>query len=225
MAKSPMKHKEPIIGSLHWPYRETGMRGSEPLPVVGFLFNKIHLEINFNKFIFMNKSKKIGLIILLVAVIFTVGYLTKKKELLPSLVKNQTNFELQNGCSTMSATFKKENFPNSTYKNNYSVNHEKCFIEIITIKRNNQIGGWDYSAEVKDVSTGPAGYNYAALEMYVDYDLKGSALGVPDVCGITSACEIVPLCYVGSTPCAENLGSGSKYYSFNRLVQETYGIY
>ena len=35
--ESRMKHKEPIMGSLHTPYRESGMRGFDPLPVVGFL--------------------------------------------------------------------------------------------------------------------------------------------------------------------------------------------
>lgn len=43
-----MKHKEPIIGALHRPYRETGMRGFEPLPVVGFLYIKF-MEIIFGK--------------------------------------------------------------------------------------------------------------------------------------------------------------------------------
>jgi len=38
MVKSPVRHEEPIMGSSNWPYRETGMRGFEPLPVVGFLF-------------------------------------------------------------------------------------------------------------------------------------------------------------------------------------------
>jgi len=36
-SKSQDVHKEPIMGSHVLPYHESGMRGSEPLPVVGFL--------------------------------------------------------------------------------------------------------------------------------------------------------------------------------------------
>ena len=53
--KSRMKHKEPIMGSLHTPYRETGMRGFEPLPVVGFLFPTTLKHGGF--FFFMNENK------------------------------------------------------------------------------------------------------------------------------------------------------------------------
>lgn len=58
-SKSRMKHKEPIMGSLHTPYRETGMRGFEPLPVVGFLFpiTIIGLKTIFKKWQFFQTSK------------------------------------------------------------------------------------------------------------------------------------------------------------------------
>ncbi len=43
MAESRVKHREPIMGSLNSPYRETDMRGSEPLPVVGFVLKEVKI--------------------------------------------------------------------------------------------------------------------------------------------------------------------------------------
>lgn len=41
MAESPVRHKEPVMGSSNRPYRETCMRGFEPLPVAGFLLPQV----------------------------------------------------------------------------------------------------------------------------------------------------------------------------------------
>jgi len=40
MVASPIEHKQPIIGVLDWPYRETGMSGASHYSVVGFLCKK-----------------------------------------------------------------------------------------------------------------------------------------------------------------------------------------
>ena len=147
---------------------------------------------------------------------------TKLKPIQPK-VENSTNFELQSKCSEMSAILVKENFPHSIYKNNYSTNLGKCFVEIITIEKNNRIGGWDYSVYVMDVSSGPAGRDYARLEMHVAYDLKNGNLGVATACAL-SFCEAVSGCYVGDMGCKKDSTNGSQYFSFNGLVRSTYGI-
>ena len=52
MVKSHVMHEKPIMGSHYVPYRESGMRGFEPLPVVGFLYeykNKMKDELEDKK--------------------------------------------------------------------------------------------------------------------------------------------------------------------------------
>ena len=140
-------------------------------------------------------------------------------------IANNSDFDLQSKCSEISANLAKTSFPHSTYLNNYVSNLGKCMVEIITIKKDTRREGWDYSARVIDATTGPAGHDYAVLEMYVDYDLNNGALGVSDVCSpIKSACEAVTICFVGSKSCDKTSGVGSQYYSFNSLVGSTYGI-
>ncbi len=41
IAQRPMKHIEPVMGLLHWPYWETNMSGKSRRLVAGFMFYKI----------------------------------------------------------------------------------------------------------------------------------------------------------------------------------------
>lgn len=145
------------------------------------------------------KSTRLQVATLIVAVLTFIAtmylYLDKKEA-----------FNLQSQCAQRAKDFV-PNDPSAGYANAYSEKDNRCYVELTHNNPNNQVGGYNYTADIWDANSGPSGKIYAQMNIYLP---KGTG-------EFNYAAGKVEECFVGDTKC-------TSYDQFNSLVKTVYGI-